>query len=255
MKPANGMKKIGIVGGVAWLSTVDYYSEICRLSERWHLARDPQAVPATPEMSIESLDLNRAVSYLGSDNNEESWRQFDEYHRAALQRLETSGADFALIASNTPHHRFATIVSGIGIPVISIIDAVAKESARIGAAEVLILGTALTMRSPRFREAFAKYGIDAAGPHDEAARAATIDLITQLQLGKLESAVERLGSIARISFERQFGAQPVVCLACTELALAFREQKTLATFEYDGVLYLNTTAVHINAAFNFAINR
>lgn len=247
------MKKIGIVGGVAWLSTVDYYSEICRRSERWHLARNLQGAPSTPEMSIESLDLNKAVSYLGTDDDEESWSQFDGYHRSALERLEASGVDFALIASNTPHHRFAAIVRGIGIPVISILEVVAKECARIGTSEVLILGTELTMRSRRFREEFAKYGVEAAGPHDEAARALTIELITELQLGKLEGAAERLGRIAKISFEQQFGAQPIVCLACTELPLAFREKKMLATFEYDGVLYLNASAVHINAAFDFAI--
>ena len=248
------MKKIGIVGGVAWPSTVDYYSEICRRSERWHIARNPQGVPSTPEMSIESLDLNRAVSYLGIDDDEVSWSQFDDYHRAALERLEASGADFALMASNTPHHRFDTIVRGIGIPVISILDVVAKKSARIGTREVLILGTALTMRSTRFREEFAKYGVEAAGPHDEVARALTVELITELQLGKLEEAAERLGRIAKIAFERQFRAQPVVCLACTELPLAFPAQKMLATFEYDGVVYVNTTAVHINAAFDFAVN-
>ena len=248
------MKKIGIVGGVAWPSTVDYYSEICRRSERWHIARNPQGVPSTPEMSIESLDLKRAVSYLGIDDDEVSWSQFDDYHRAALERLEASGADFALMASNTPHHRFDTIVRGIGIPVISILDVVAKKSARIGTREVLILGTALTMRSTRFREEFAKYGVEAAGPHDEVARALTVELITELQLGKLEEAAERLGRIAKIAFERQFRAQPVVCLACTELPLAFPAQKMLATFEYDGVVYVNTTAVHINAAFDFAVN-
>ncbi|HEV2668073.1 MAG TPA: hypothetical protein VG324_24365 [Blastocatellia bacterium] len=70
------MKKIGIVGGVAWPSTVDYYLEICRRCERWHLARNPQCVPSTPEMSIESLDLNKAVSYLGNDDDEESWSRF-----------------------------------------------------------------------------------------------------------------------------------------------------------------------------------
>jgi aspartate/glutamate racemase len=42
------MKKIGIVGGIGWPSTVDYYSEICRRSEQWHLARNPRAVPSTP---------------------------------------------------------------------------------------------------------------------------------------------------------------------------------------------------------------
>ena len=249
------MKKIGIVGGLAWPSTVDYYSEICRRSERWHLARNPQGVPSTPEISIESLDLNKAFSYIGSDDNEESWRQFDDYHRAALKRLETSGADFALMACNTAHHRFASIVRGIGIPVISILDVVAKESARMGACEVLILGTALTMRSPRFREGFAKYGVEAAAPHDEGLTAMTVSLITELQLGRMDGAAERLGGIAKTSFEQQFGAQPVVCLACTELPLAFPEQKMLTTFEYDGVLYINTGAVHINAAFDFAVNQ
>jgi aspartate racemase len=205
-------------------------------------------------MSIESLDLNKAVSYLGIDDNEESWSRFDEYHRAALRRLEASGADFALMASNTPHHRFASIVRGIGIPVISIFEVVAKESARIGVTEVLILGTALTMRSPRFREEFAKHGVEAAGPQDAAAKATTVDLIAELQLGKLEGAADRLGRIAKISFKRQFSAQPAVCLACTELPLAFPAHKLLASFEYDGVLYVNSTAAHIDAAFDFAIN-
>jgi aspartate racemase len=244
------MKKIGIVGGVAWLSTVDYYSEICRRSERWHIARGAQGVPATPEMSIESLDLNKAVSYLGVDGDEESWSQFDDYHRAALQRLEASGVDFAVMASNTPHDRYASIVRGICIPVISIFEAVARESARMRAREVLILGTATTMRSARFREEFAKCGVEATGPGDEAARALTEGLIADLQLGRVEGAAERVGGIVKTALTRQ----AVVCLACTELGLAFPCQNTLATFEYGGVLFINSMAVHINAAFDFAVS-
>jgi aspartate racemase len=251
------MKKIGIVGGVGWRSTMDYYSEICRRSEQWRLARNLPGVPTppeiTPEMSIESLDMNKAVSYLGIDGDEESWARFDSYHRAALQRLEASGADFALMASNSPHHRFASIVRGIEIPVVSIFDAVAKESARIGARQVLILGTSLTMTSSKFPEEFAKYGVRAAGPGDEAAKSQTAGLIAELQLGKVKGAAERLARIVKISLERQLKTQPVVCLACTELPLAFAERKRLATFEYDGVLYINSTAVHINAAFDFAV--
>jgi aspartate racemase len=235
------MKKMGIVGGVGWRSTVDYYTEICRRS-----------APRTPEIAIESLDHNKAVSYLGMDGDEESWSRFDQYHRAAIQRLEAGGADFALIASNTPHHRFASIVHGIGIPVINIFDAVAKESARAGAREVLILGTAQTMTSPVIRAAFARHGVAAAGPSDETARALTAGLIAELQLGKVKGAAERLARIARTPLERRRKAQPVVCLACTELPLAFGRRKMLATFEYDGVLYVDSTAVHINAAFEFA---
>jgi aspartate racemase len=198
--------------------------------------------------------MSRAVSYLGTDGDEESWSRFDNYHRAALQRLEASGADFALLASNTPHHRFASIVRGIRIPVIGIFEMAAKESARLEASEVLILGTAVTMRSSNFREEFAKYGVVATGPRDEASRTMTAALIAELQLGKLEGAAERLGRIARLTFERQFRGKSVVCLACTELPLAFPEHKMLATFEYDGVLYINTTALHIKAAFDFAVS-
>jgi aspartate racemase len=246
------MKKIGIVGGVAWLSTMEYYSELCRRSEQWHLARSLPGVPSTPEMSIESLDLNKAVSYLGSDDDDDSWSRFDAYHRAALERLEASGAECALLASNTPHHRFETIVRGIAIPVINMFTVVARESARIGASQVLILGTAQTMRSPRFRQEFAQYGVEAAGPDEEAVRTLTVGVIGDLQLGKVEGTAERLATIARISFQRRFKGRPVVCLGCTELPIAFQERKMLATFERDGVLYINTTAVHIDAAFEFA---
>ena len=247
------MKKIGIVGGVAWPSTIHYYSEICRRSERRHLEHNIPGMPATPEMTIESLDINKAISYLGIDGDESSWTRFDEYHRSALKRLVATSADFALIASNSPHHRFEAITRDVTIPVINIFEVTAKESARIGAAHVLILGTDLTMTSRRFREEFARFGVEANGPHDESARAATVKLIEELQIGKLEGAAGRLATIAKTSLQRQFSLKPVVCLACTELPFAFEDLKSLAIFEIDGILYINTTVVHINAAFDFAV--
>src|ERR1035438_6897010 len=83
--------------------------------------------PSMSEISIESLDLNKAVSYLGIEGYEQSWSQFDEYHRTALKRLEASGAAFALMASNTPHHRLDAIARGVRIPVVSIFEAAAMD--------------------------------------------------------------------------------------------------------------------------------
>ena len=249
------MKKIGMVGGVAWKSTVDYYSAICRRSEHWHLASNLPGVPSIPEMSIESLDINKAIAYFGADGDDRSWCQFDDYHRTALKRLEASGADFALIASNSPHHRLEAIVRGVGIPVLSIFEVSAKECARMGAREVLILGTSVTMNSPVLREKFAKYGVGASGPHDETTRASTTRLIADLQLGNLEGAAERLADIVQASLQKQLTSQPLVCLACTELPSAFQELKTLPTFEVGDVWYLNTTVVHANAAFDFAASK
>ena len=241
-----------MVGGVAWISTVDYYTEICRRSEEWHAASNLPGPPSTPEMVIESLDHNKAVAYLGVEGDEKSWRQFDEYHRAALLRLEMSGADFALMASNTPHHRFESIVRGVTIPVLDIFEVVAKESAQIGATEVLILGTVVTMSSARFREAFARHGIQAVSPADEAAQRSTIELIQDLQLGKLQGAAERLAAIVEESY-RQFKRPPLVCLACTELPCAFPEQKMFPFFGIDDIVYINAAMLHANAAFNLAI--
>jgi aspartate racemase len=249
--PSRGaVKKIGIVGGVAWPSTVEYYTEICRLSEERHFASGDTGAPSIPEMTIESLDHRKAVSYLGVEGDEESWAPFDDYHRAALLRLKAAGADFTLIASNTPHHRFDSIVRGVGIPVLNLFEVAGVEAARLGANRVLILGTALTMRSQRFRDEFLKHGIDAAGPSDDAASASIVELIHKLQLGETADAAERLCAIAKTSAP---GAHTLICLACTELPLAFPQHKSRPCFELDGVLYLNTTIVHARAAFGYAV--
>lgn len=239
------MKKIGIVGGVGWRSTVEYYSEICRRADAWHTEKKLTGTPSIPEIVIESLDLAKAFALLGKDENEESWGRFDAYHRGALWRLETAGADVALLASNTPHHRFNEIVRGVGIPVISILDAAAEECRCAGARKVLVLGTAVAMRSAKFRAAFAKHGIELAPPVNDVARARTVTLIAELQRGRVKGAAVRMGKIVAASW--RFPGEPVVCLACTELPLAFPGFTTQASFKYGGVTYINTTAAHIDA--------
>lgn len=237
------MNKIGIVGGVGWRSTVDYYTEICSRFE---------GQPSMPELTIESLDLNKAVAWLGN-SDDDSWRRFDEYHRLALQRLEAAGAGVALIASNTPHHRYESIVRGVRIPVIDMFEAVARECSRLSFCDVLILGTALTMRSSRLREVFAAFGIKAAGPSGEDARLETTALIDELQTGIARDAPSRLSQIARAAFSSQFdSAKPVACLACTELPLAFLCERRHTLFEHAGVVYLNTSVIHVNALLDSA---
>jgi len=250
------VKKIGIVGGIGWRSTAEYYGEICRRSEQLHMEGGGMGPAATAEMAIESLDLAKSFALLGEDGNEGSWARFDEYHRAALRRVEASGAEVAVLAANTPHHRFREIVRGVGIPVVSIVEAAAKEAARvkarIGTRQVLILGTALVMGSEKFRNGFAKQGMEAAGPAHEAERAATLELIEGLQSGRVEGMAERVGSLARTAFTGQFRGLPLVSLACTELALAFPEMRSRASFTVGGVTYIHSTAAHVDALMEVA---
>jgi aspartate racemase len=242
------MKKIGIVGGVGWRATAEYYSGLCERSEELDEACGTHGA-SFPEMVIESLDLGKAIALLGNDSDEASWAAFDEYHRSALRRLEMCGAETAAMASNSPHHRFESITRGVGIPVVDLFEAAARECARMGARQVLILGTPLIMASERLRAVLGGYGIEAAGPRDESSRALTAALIADLQRGRMDGAEGRLADIAWPAFEDQFEGLPVVCLACTELPLAFPQFKSRTSFEFYGARYVSTTAAHIAAIF------
>jgi aspartate racemase len=241
------MKKVGLVGGVAWRSTVEYYAEICRRNEELNASMGEQDRLSTLEMVIESLDLKTAISYLGREGDEISWEQFDGYHNQALRRLEASGAQVAAIASNTPHHRFEMITRGITIPVINLFDVVAQEGARRGIGHVLILGTVHTMRSSVFRHTFARYGIEADCPGDESTFSEITLLLSWLQSGRKHDAARNIERLGLCSYEARFSGRPTVCLACTELSLAFPEYKDRGLFEAGSIRYLNTTALHVDA--------
>jgi aspartate racemase len=245
-------KKIGILGGTGWPSTMHYYAELCRRSEALDLAADASRIPTTPEMCIESLDLRRAISLIGTDGDESSWRQFDDYHRTSLRRLEASGADFAVMASNTPHHRYSAIVTGVDIPVLNMYEAVARRCRLDCHGKVLILGTALTMRSQVLREAFASQDIEAFAPVDSDNREAVLSLISKLQRGDSEGAAQSIKALVHEVMLRQLADAPAVCLACTELPLAFPAQRDCAAFDCDGIRYVNSSVVHIEAALSFA---
>lgn len=243
------MKKLGIVGGVAWPSTVDYYRAICRLSVEHHRGLNVSGPSPTPEMSIESLNLDKSYGLRGGDiSDDRSWARYDAYFRDALLRLEKSGAQIAIIASNTPHNRFDAITDGITIPVLNIFHAVAEHCQSLGLKELLILGTAPTMDSPKFAEALRQFGIEGWAPSEQADRSEVVKLIGELQAESDNDAQRRIAEVvARSTFS---GAHtPTACLACTELPLAFKEIERSTEVLVNGVLYVNTTVVHAKAAF------
>lgn len=243
------MKKLGIVGGVAWPSTIDYYRAICRLSTRQHQASGLGGPPATPEMAIESLNINESFGLRGGAvTDDASWSRYDAYFRAALQRLQASGAELAIIASNTPHNRFAAITKGISMPVLGIFEAVAAECARLGVSDMLILGTAPTMDAPNFADVLARFGVKGFAPTSAEERAKVVALIAELQALRGDDAASRLRSIVDASFAPH-GRVRTVCLACTELPLAFPGIETESSLVIDDVQYINTTLIHAQAAF------
>ena len=238
------MKKIGILGGIGWPSTVEYYAGLCRLADARNRAQ-------MPEMAIESLDLAKTEALVGTDGDEDSWLAFDAYHRAALQRLDRGGADFVVIACNTAHHRLAQIERGLAIPVLGIVDTAADACVERGVRDVLILGTRTVMASSVFREAFRQRGIDARAPAEERHWQMVLASIDALSHGHDDGAS---GRIRQVIVESGMDQNPssAVYLGCTELPLAFPAHKHEGMFEIDGIRCINSTALHIHAAFEYA---
>jgi aspartate racemase len=242
-------KKIGILGGIGWPSTVEYYAGLCRLAESRNRVQDRAQMP---EMAIESLDLAKMEALVGSDADEDSWLAFDAYHRAALQRLERGGADFVVIACNTAHHRLTQIERGLAIPVLGIVDVAADACVGRGIRGVLILGTRTVMASSVFREAFRQRGIDARAPAEERHWRMVLASIDALSRGLDDGASGRIRQVIVESALHQADPSYAVYLGCTELPLAFPEHKHESMFEIDGIHCVNSTALHIRAAFEFA---
>lgn len=244
------MKKIGIIGGLAWPSTADYYRMICQTSADKYLGT---AVPAPmPPMVIESLNINETRSARGVEGDEASWLEYDQIFRDAFVRLQSAGADFGMIASNTPHMRLHSIQQDLDFPVISILDTTAASVVSLAGQRALVLGTPVTMKSNVYPEVLQANGIttiDSVSEPDIEMLHQLIDV--DLYQGRVEGASELIVELSK-KYIRD-SAVDIVCLACTELPLAFPQFKDDATFEYTGLKFVNTIAAHVSAALEVAL--
>ena len=162
------MKKIGIVGGVAWPSTLEYYRLLCRWTNEHFRKRGSDLPYPTPPMTIESVVMHSTRKLRAKPTDgDEAWAAYDAAFRDALLRLQQAGCDFGLIANNTSHTRLPSIRTGLDIPVISILEEVAKTTRSAGFQNALVLGTSVTMRSHDYSTALAAHGVRANDPLPE----------------------------------------------------------------------------------------
>lgn len=246
------MKKIGMIGGLAWPSTADYYTGLCAKTNEHYKAKGATAPYPTPHIIIESLNISDMRKLRGREGDEASWELYDAVFRESFVRLRQAGAEFGAIASNTPHMRMNGIRRGLDFPVVSILDATAEAVRSLGARRALILGTPVTMRSTVYADTLGKYGVETLPRMGEKQIAELERLIdVDLYQGEIGGARDRILSLCRDSVDDR--SDDVVCLACTELPLAFPEHKEKPCFEVEGVRFVNTTVVHIEAVLREAL--
>jgi aspartate racemase len=246
------MKKIGIIGGLAWPSTLDYYRLLCSKTNEHFRAQGITAPFPTPPITIESLNINDTRKLRGKDGDEASWARFDEAFREAFGRLQQAGAELGIIASNTPHMRLKSIVRGLEFPIVSILDTTAEAVRAHGGKRALVLGTSVTMKSTVYPEVLQAYDIEAF-PRLEDDEIAKLENLIDVELyqGEIGDARGRILALCKKYANKP--ASDVVCLACTELPLAFPEYQDATHFECDGISFVNTTAAHVDATLRESI--
>ena len=246
------MKKIGIVGGVGWPSTIEYYRLICEASQLYHEGEALTGSVPMPQISIESLDMNFTLSHWGS-SEPGSWDKWDNYFNSALSRLVKNGAELLLVASATPHTRLNDISKGIDVPIISIYDSVAQHCTSNGIRNLLILGTMPTMNSPAFKNALHSFGINAEYPKIDAMKEGVVDVIQRLYQNKTDGAAADIEEIVKASVSANDLGNTAVCLGCTELPLAFQGVKNESRFEHNKIKYINSSVIHALSVFHACV--
>ena len=233
------MKTIGIIGGITWVSSIEYYRVINQLvQQKLGGVSSAKILMYSIEFGEFSKEEKRA--------QEGDFTALNQTMVDAAARLKRGNADFVVIASNTMNSSAKLIEREVGIPVLQIVDAVGKEIMRSGVKRVVLLGTKYTMEAPFYREFLEKnFGLEVFTP--DAADRAFINTVIFDELAAEQFLPASKQRFIRITEDliRQTGATGVI-LGCTEIPLLIK-QKDLSVKVFD------TIQIHSEAAVNRAL--
>jgi len=229
------MKKLGLIGGISWVSTLDYYRYINEgINERLGDLEFAECI-------IYSVNFNDVQRH-GWDNWAETFRLLS----AACTHLKAAGAEAIVLCASTAHAIADDLEAYIQLPLIHIATATATEIGRHGFKTVGLLGTKFTMELPFFKDKLRSQNIEALIPQEQAVR----DFIQQTikeELGR--GIVSPATKAAYIEVTNQLiacGAEGIV-LGCTEIPLLLSQQDV-------AVPVFDTTRIHAQAAVEFALS-
>lgn len=228
-------KVIGLIGGMSWESSAEYYRII---NEKVRGRLGPLNSARCLMWSFDFAEIE-ALQHAGR------WDEAGALLADAARRLERGGADFLILCTNTMHRLADALQAAVAIPLLHIADPTAERIKRAGLRRVGLLGTAFTMEQGFYKGRLsARHGLEVLVP--EAADRQTVhriiyDELVQGQVKEASRAAYR-GIIAKLAAE---GAEAVI-LGCTEIMLLVRTEDS-------PVPLFDTTAIHADAAVEAAL--
>ncbi|WP_032095299.1 MULTISPECIES: aspartate/glutamate racemase family protein [unclassified Alteromonas] len=230
------MKKLGLIGGMSWESTVSYYQMINRaVNEKlggFHSAKILLS-------SVDFAEIERL-------QRAQAWPEMATLLHAEAKALTTAGADAIVICTNTMHKVADEVASNLSIPLLHIVDATGEVLVNDSVKKVGLLGTKFTMEQTFYTERLrTNFGIDVVVPPPHERDIIHNVIYAQLCKGVIctESRKAYINIIDGLASE---GAEGVI-LGCTEIALLVQQNHT-------AIRLYDTTAIHAEAAVDFAVD-
>ncbi len=221
------MKKIGIIGGIGPESTLDYYRGII------DAFRERNQGMHYPDIIVYSADLTELLGIMETKDLD----RLADWLLEKVGALERAGAEFAAIASNTPHVVFDEVARRSPLPLISIVEATCAKAASLGVKRPGLLGTRFTMQADFFLRPFQQRGMAVLVPLPEEREFIHEKLFSEIEWGIIKDETRAaLLAIVKRMIERD-GIDSII-LGCTELPLILPAQAY-------GIPFLNTAAIHV----------
>lgn len=229
------MRTIGLIGGMSYHSTVDYYTGINRA------VADALGGHHSAPLLLSSLDFAQVRTL----QQAEDWDAAGDLLAGHAARLEAAGAEAILICTNLMHKVAPAVDRRVAVPLLHIVDAVAAEAARRGIGSLGILGTRWTMTEPFYADRLAAAGITPVAAGEQDASLTDAIIFDELALGVVtDSSREALQAVIRRLGEA--GAEGVL-LGCTELPLILDETSS-------PLPVVDSTLAHVRAAVAFMLD-
>lgn len=217
-----------MIGGIGPESTLEYY----RFLIAEYRARVPDG--SYPPILINSIDLTRLLTLIAASDLE----AVVEYLATEVTKLARAGADFAVLASNTPHIVFDEIRRRSPIPMLSIVEATCEAARALALQRVGLFGTRFTMQGQFYRHVFSRHAIEVVVPEPDDQAYIHEKYMGELVKGLvLPETRDGLLAIARRLRERE--RVEAIILGGTELPLILRDAPN------PGIPFLDTTTIHV----------
>jgi aspartate racemase len=229
------MRKLGLIGGMSWESTLTYYRLINEVTRRRR-----GGLHSAP-LLLESVDFAPVAAMQKAGD----WQAAGELLGACARRLEAAGAEALVLCTNTMHKLAAQIEAAVDIPLLHIVDATATAIKQAGLRDIALLGTAFTMEQPFYAERMAdRHGLSIHVPNaDDRAEVHRI-IYEELCLGDTrEASRQRYREVIAKLVDR--GAQGLI-MGCTEIGLLISQADS-------AVPVFDSTALHAEAAVGWAL--